>query len=114
MNGARVDQRVVHVIPSAPAASRTSVAADREGEASLRLVGVDRERVPVNLISARSGAFQSDAHGVAADLRLAGRRVRRWDPSLGRELKAGSRFCVNESVNFVRGRCDRAADQGAA
>ena len=31
-----------------------SLAADMEGEASLRLVGVDREHVPMHLISARS------------------------------------------------------------
>src|SRR6185437_16844765 len=71
MNGTRVDEQVVHVIPSGPAECRTSVSADREGEAPLRLVRVDRERVPVNMISARSGAFEADAHGVAADLRLA-------------------------------------------
>jgi hypothetical protein len=45
--------------------------ADVECEASLRCVGIDGERAPVHVISARTRSPDPDAHRVSADLWLA-------------------------------------------
>src|ERR1700733_11358181 len=47
------------------------VPADSEGEGPFGGVGVDRERVPMDLVASGPERFQSDRHGVATDLRLA-------------------------------------------
>ena len=48
-----------------------SLAADMEGEASLRLVRIDREHVPIHPVSPGRQSLQTDTHGAAADLGLA-------------------------------------------
>ena len=42
-----------------------------EGEAALRGVRVDGQRMPAHVIGPGAGGFKSDAHSIAADLRLA-------------------------------------------
>ena len=42
-----------------------------EGEASFRFMRVDRQRLPAHPVGALRQGFQTNAHGIAADLRLA-------------------------------------------
>ena len=65
VNGSCVEERIGQRIEP------SLVPADVEREGAFGRVGVDRERVPVHLVAAGADGFQSDRHGVAADLRLA-------------------------------------------
>src|SRR6516164_645321 len=59
MNGAEVRKRIAQL-----------TATDAEGEASFRFMGIDRQRLPAHPVGALRKRFQTDPHGVAADLRL--------------------------------------------
>ena len=65
-----------------------------EGEVSLRLMGVDRQRLPAHPVGALRQRFQTNAHGVTADLGLALVERAPLASVTWTELKAASRFCV--------------------
>ena len=72
MDRTNVDQRVIQSVLLARAfRGRCLSAADTEGEASLRRVGVNREHVPMDAIGSCCKRLEPDAHDAAADLRLA-------------------------------------------
>ena len=110
MNGAHVNQRIIHPSPSPLARSR---AAHMEGEASFRRVCIDRKRAPVNSVSPWRERFQTDTHSAAADLCLAQIDARAL--GIGHLHRAECRFEVlrEPKRNLMRCATHRAADKGA-
>ena len=92
------------------ALGRARSLADTEGEASFRLVRIDREHVPMHFVGPGRQRFQTDGHGAAADLRFAGIDPRAL--AVGHLHRAEGRFeTLREGKrDLVRCGGDRSAD----
>src|SRR5262249_18432887 len=87
--------------------------ADTKGEASFRLVRVDREHVPTHLVGSGRQRLQADRHGAAADLRLAGINTCALAVGHLHRAERGFQTLREGKRDLARRRADRSADRRA-